>query len=731
MNFTDNKAFGELKNDFLNFPSDFRLSLFVNFPADCSADYIASVVKKCADEKIGLIIPGVAADDFQYLRPMNFIRIYGILLDCAEKYGIKVALNLEKNVEASVVRYFDDEEMNIRSRVILKREYYCVNKEKVEIPIGDEIISVVAVEERGELIDLRPFVDGGKLVWQVPLGNWRICRYFCAEDDEEDRVDILDYEKCYLYLDTVLELFRTSLARHIGKTLDTVYFSDICFSARNRRNWNEAYNSHFKALYGFDPAPYYPCLYDCSEESQKQYKSLLMACRAEMAASGIMKALSDTAKREGMRLLGSVTEPKISASAWILGDAMLLQAVAPCAKLEKSYMYGVNSIKIALGAALLCGSDTVACEAFGDYKKINEDIIYRETATAFARGANMMMAHLSPDFAGLGEYSLFVGRLQSVLRHGETVADVAMLYPIRTLQSRVSLYESAVPEGVFEYPETPDTTDYMSVINSIIAYSGRDVAVLHPDSFVQSLESGAYKVLVLPATEVISVKSMRTAAKFFDEGGKIIGTGVLPKRAAEPTLDGEDFGEEVRRLVHHIFGDGAVDENITGDFICNSNANGGKAYFLYSTSTGVDRCNFVPCKVIREALKSFGIAYDVYISDMPGLEYTSALNLNYPDYCSLGLPSEIRSGMMSYIHKKLGDIDIYYFSNATERDYDGYVSLKGSHSLEAWNVKSGDITPAVGVSEQINGEEYTKVGLKLGNGESVLLVSSGAMRGKQ
>lgn len=715
--------YSALKQNFLTIPSEFRLARFIDLPADCSSEAIQSLVSACAADKIGLIIPSITHEDFDYIRPMNYVRVYKLLLDYAENYDIKVALNLQVGIEESVVRYFDDDE-SIRSKVIMKREYYCTNEEDVKFPIGDEVLSVVAVEERGQIIDLRPFVTGSQLSWKAPMGNWRICRYFCA-DDEQDRVNLLDYDSCIRYLQAVLDLFRTALRDHIGKTLAVLKFSDICFSAINRRNWDECYNDLFMSIYGFDPAPFYPCLYDCSDNAQKRYKALLMDCRAKMLMGGMMKALADTARREDMALFGTIAEPKITAGSWIHGDSMLIQAVSPCAKLEKSYLYGANSLEIAQGAAEISGNETVACEAFQSYKRINSDIVYKETSTAFARGANMILAHLPDDFDGIRKYSEYVGRVQSVLRHGETVTDVAVLYPIYSLHSAVSLYESDVPEGHFEYPETPDVTDYMSVINSISSYSGRDLAVLHPESFEKSLSCGEYKVLVIPATEVISVKSMRAVAEFFDCGGKIICTGVLPKYSAEINEDGSDSTEEVKSLVNHVFGEGASDENITGDYIYNSNTEGGEAYFLYSTATGVDRCNLVPCSKILEALESFGITYDVYIQNMPRLECTGALNTNYPEYCLLGLSSGIRGGgMMSYIHKKNGDTDIYFFTNANDEDYNGFAYLKGEKKLEIWDAVNGILCSSETSFEEKQGQVYTKVRLKLNSGESILFVTA-------
>ncbi len=715
-----NSFLNTVKKKFAEISADSRLALFTEFSEDITESEIFKIVDKCAESNIGLIIPVVAGDSFDFIRPMNYLRIYGAILERAEKHGIKVALNLEKSIEASAVRYFDDDEdTSIRSKVILKREYFCTNEEEVKIPIGDEVISVVAIEENGELADLRPFVDEGELIWRTPKGNWRICRYFCLEDVENDSVNTLNYDACMTYLNAVIGLFKNSLGHHIGKTLNTLVFSDICFSARNRRNWDEGFDVHFKELYGFESAPIYPCLYECADDGQKRFKALLMDCRSRMLAGGIMKALSDAASANGMTLFGSLSEPNITSSSYVLGDAMMNMSLSPCAKLEKAYLYGVNSLEIAQGAADICGTPLVGCDAFGEYENTSDDIIYRETLTAFARGANMMAVHLSVEREGISEYSDFVARLQGVLRCGEAVSDVAVLYPVWALHSLVSLFESDIPHGYFEYPETADNIDYMSVINSISFYSGRDLSVLHPSVLRNALEGGDIKVLVLPATEVISIRSMREISDFYDKGGKIIATGLLPRRSVESGCDAE-----LKSLVLHVFGEMADDENITGDFIHNSNPMGGESYLLYSTGTGVDRCMLVPSAIILEALDSFGIAYDVYIENMPRMDCTGALNTSYPEYKQLGLSESVRGGgMMSYIHKKCEDFDVYYFTNANNLNYSGSIYLKGKHSLEKWDARSGEACQYKCEHTILCGCEYTKIDVSLGSGESILFVA--------
>ena len=688
---TSNLAYDILRSDFLNIPKHSRMGVYLNITATASNDEICAMVDKCADDCIGLIIPIISGGEFDYLRPLEYLRIYSALLQKASENGIKVALRLDESMEGSVVRYFDDEDESIRSRILMKREYYCSNEEQIKIHVDESVLSVVAVEEDGGIIDLRGFCVDGELTWKAPSGNWRISRYFCSEDYEQDRVNILNYDACVGYLQSIIDMFKISFPEYMGKTLCAISFSDICFFAQNRRNWDEKYNKLFSELYGYDPAPYYPCLYDCSNDSQRRHKAALMDCRARLLFGGFMRAAKDVAEKEGMILLGSLAEPKISASSWTVGDALLVQSNMPCAKLERSYLYGFNSIEIAAGAAEMGEKETVFCEAFENYSKLSDSIIYRETATAFARGVNFMLAHLDEKCTDIKAYSQYVGRLQSVLGKGKNVSDIAVLYPIYSLHSSVSLYESPVPAGAFEYPETPDITDYMSIINSISFYSGQDLTVLHPDMLRSYKDIEDFSVVVIPATPTISIRSIRIISEYFDKGGKVICTGVLPSKACEMPADfGDSLDDEVKKLSAHIFGEAVNSENIIGDYIRNTSDQGGEAYFIYSTITGVDRCNIVPSSIIADILLSFGIAYDVYMEHMPRMESTGALNTNYPEYCMLGLSSSIRGGgMLNYIHKRRDELDIYFFSNATDNGYNGDVYMFGEHTPRMWDIASG------------------------------------------
>ncbi len=729
-----NFTYEEIKNNFLSVSEDSRPGAYLRFSRAVTEEDIRRGVAYCAESRFGFIIP-VFDEEFEFIKPIALLGKYGILLDEAEKFGIKAALNLEHGIEGAAVRFFDDEPESIRSRVLQKREYFCSAEEEVNISLPEDFLSVVAVEEHGELLDLRQYADeDGELQWKAPRGNWRICRYMCIEDDEKDCLNYLSYNACRIYLEAVLELFKNTLGRHIGKTLSIISFSDIGFSARNRRNWDEGYNTAFKSRFGRDAEPIYPCLYDCFEDDTKKYKAMLMEVRADMLKNGIMKALYDVSKENGMTLFGSICEPKLSAPSAVIGDPILCESIFPCAKLERSYLYGMNSIKVAEASAFAANTNTVGCEAFEGYKIRGKKIFYRESGMAFSRGVNKIAVHLKPLTHGKstslisekedGSYSDYVSRICSVLECGKTLYDVGVLYPIETLHSSVSLYDTTVREGFFEYPEVPDTTDYMSVINCIESCAGRPVMLLHPSVLRKELESGACKVIVLPSVSVISLDSLRAVSEFFDRGGKVIATGALPHKAAEiPKDGGEKANDEVCALIHHIFGGNAFGEIIDKNYEYNKGEGGGEAYFLYHTFIGADRCSYVPGERIKRVFEALEIPYDLIVEGPPPTSCTGALNLNYPDYAFMGLSAKIKSsGMINYIHRKVKDADVYFIGTIdTVASADIYI--KGEKIPEIWDCETGNIIIPDNETVIRDGIAYTKISVNIESGDNFLIVA--------
>ncbi len=654
-------------------------------------------------------------------------RMYAILLRKAKAHGLKLAFHVEPLLERMAVRGECGREM--RARMLTRREYYLDQGQNVTLQLSSKGArqAVVAVDLMdAQMVDLRTMTDEtGCLRWDVPSGNWCIHEFLCVPD-LEPRVDYMSYEASRAALDAVWEMFSDIFAQYT-ETLAVLHMANVGFHAPNRRNWTPQFNARYAAMFGTDPAPLYPHLYEIEDADTPVVKAHLFACRAELLRQGIYRALADAAGAHGLRLICSANEPKLSAPSVISGDVVRNSAIAPCAVLDRAYMYGVNSLKISAAGADNYGEETVFCEMYRDYVRQDADILYRDAIHAFGCGANRLAAHLPLPLLQSGEgtdYAAFVARSSALLCGGDHQSDIALLYPVHSLHSAVSFYEKAASS--FEYPDPPVDTDYTVLLNTVAAYAGRDVTLLHPDvmsercvvkdgALVLCREDGAqmrFGVLVLPAARMLHPKVAKLVKEFYESGGKIIATGEsLPTRAF--STDGESADRYVRECMRTVFGEAALDPDIVVGRLHTQNERGGEAYWLYPGQTGADGCMMVDGAAVARALWGFALPFDVIIPAMPRFADTGALSNPYPEFATLGLHRGIPGGgMFRYLHKVRQGCDIYFFGNATDVDFSDEVLLRGVHKrLTLCDPHTGAVTPLPRETVCHHGEEYTKIRL--------------------
>ena len=680
---------------------------YFTLPAPDAAAFETAVneaISRCLSGGFGALIPQLPDNTALDGESLLLIKgMYARLLALAKENGLSVGFYLDPAFERAAIRALDElEDSSLRAKLLVCREYICNPRENVKRPIGEgTLLSAIALcEESSEIIDLRPFIEEDRIVWTAPAGNFVVRQYLCVEDTAREGANYLSYDASYRYIEMVFALFADVFAPYVGNTLSLLAYSGVGFLGTNRRSWDESFNTLFEERFGFDPSPYYACLFGYIGPGTTHLKAYFMTVRAAMLQNGIMKALYDFATAEGLIPFGSLSEPKLTGCSFSIGDTMLDNAYAPCALFDKAYMYGTNSVKIAAGAAYNFDHDHVNGELFRNYRLHEPEHLYKDAMNAFARGVNRTAMHLTPELCKDSTFGDFVARVQTMLRGGRHVADIAMLYPIYQLHSAVNLYDS--PTDGYEYPATQSTADYMTLINAISIYAGHDLTLLHPQTLETRCHSeGGYlyldnehnrekfRVLVLPAAELVSLSSMRAVKKFYDEGGKILATGVLPTKGFE--FDKKRQGDrEIKRLAKEIFGEDACNPFVMRDFCHNKNENGGEAIFLYFNSSAVDGTKMVRSSTVNEALNSFALPYDIYLPGMPRLECTGGLNSIYPEFRTVGLHRAIPGGgMLNHIHKKQEDGDIYYFSNTTSKEYNHHVLLRGAFAVEEWNPHDG------------------------------------------
>ena len=700
------------KRLFIDPDRDSRPIYYFTLPAlGSSPDHVAEALQKavaaCRRSGCGALIPQLPFGT--ELDGTALTEIKGMLatvLAEAKRCDLHVGFYLDPAFEHGIVHAMSEVgENGMRAKLLHCKEYTCTRNECVErrLSAGERLSLVAFSEDNGEIIDLRPFVSDNKLCWTPPTGNYVIREYLAIEDAERDGANYLSYEASMAYIRAAFSLFEEVFAPYLGSTLTILAYSGLGFNGRNRRSWDVSFNRVFEERFGLDPAPYYPALFGSIGEQTTRIKTYFMTVRAAMLQHGIFKALHDFANEQGLTLFGNMSEPKLTNCSFSMGDAMLGYSYSPCALFDKAYMYGTNSVKIVAGAAYNFDVDRVNGELFRNYTRHDKSRLRKDAMNAFARGVNYTGLHLTDELTVDSEVGDFVARVQTMLQGGRHVADIAMLYPIYHLHSQTGLYFS--PADGYEYPDTPWSADYMTLINSISIYAGHDLTVLHPEVLNTRChtEGGVlyldnernkeqFRVVVLPCTNVISLQNLRTLQEFYNQGGKILATGALPTVALEYSEDGSN-DREVRRIAQEIFGEDACNPMIMRHHCANSNDKGGEAIFLYFNASAVDGTGMTRSSTVNRALNTFELPFDVYLPGMPRLECTGGLNSNFPEFKTIGLERAIPGGgMLNHIHKHHEDHEVYYFSNTTSERYDNHVLLRGAFAVEEWNPHTGEIS---------------------------------------
>ncbi len=712
-----------------------------------SEEEVAKQVRLSAAAGVGGFIPlPIISDELSPEECTERFKIfYSRLLPASAKHGLPVAFTLAGCIEQTVVIAEDAVwEDAVRSRKLVRHTHYCNQGESVNWQIfPGKLLSVVAYnEDRSESIDLREYIVDDRVIYNCPRGNWRIVQYISLPDNDGNRPNILSRSSSDACIKAAYAIFADVLDGYMGTTVTHLYYSGLAFKAINRHDWSDDFNEVFEARYGFDPAPFYPYLFTAGSKDAPRFKALFSDCRARMLRDGYIAAAENFAKENGLSLIGTLSESKSTQCSPIMGDAMLNNTATPGAVLDRGYLYGINSVKLAAGAAFGRAKRDVFVELYKNYKENNFDIMMRDAAHAFARGANLPALHLpAPNAANHEQTSRllrFTAAMRTCLKGGRQVSDIAVIYPIYYLHSCVNMYSAEI-EG-FEYSDTPSDADYMSVINSICLCAGHDVTLLHPDVISRSAkpekdrlrlagmsDEGGFRVVVLPAQRVASLSCMRVLRDYFDAGGRIIATGILPTKAFEydPT-DPDKNDKEVKEISEHIFGKDALDPSVIKEYCTNTSPAGGRSFFLYFSKTGIDGVSMVNSLDLRRALSVFKIGFDVFAPQMPKYETTGALNASFNEYTRLGLFKHLPDGgMFNHIHKRIGDKDIYFFANTANRVSHTPIFIRGAHVPLCYDPETGAKWHEDYEYVSVYGIVYTKFDISMRPTTSLVVVTEG------
>ena len=268
-----------------------------------------------------------------------------------------------------------------------------------------------------------------------------------------------------------------------------------------------------------------------------------------------------------------------------------------------------------------------------------------------------------------------MSRLNYILqRKGRHVVDIAVYYPIETLQGEHYLDgKLGYYRGGVEIPKT----DYTEISTMLTDSLGCDFTYLHPEvldekcvvegdllKMSNEYNSEIYQVLILPGIKTISLNNLRKIEDFYRQGGKVIFTTRLPEKSVEQGMD-----QFVQAIVSRM--------------VINDSINKGKTCFIpYPTPENMKR-----------VLSLLDYNPDVF--------YESDIAL-------------------TYVHKELEDCSVFYFANLNDKDFHGKISFKSEMLPDLYDPHTGNIYhPKV---EYRNGRTFIHLDLKAA--KSIFILSS-------
>ncbi len=208
------------------------------------------------------------------------------------------------------------------------------------------------------------------------------------------------------------------------------------------------------------------------------------------------------------------------------------------------------------------------------------------------------------------------------------------------------------------------------------------------------MNSQSYAMLILPGQTVISLKALQRIKAYYDQGGVVMATSLLPSKASE--LTGNEKATlsnnlKVQEIIKEMFGIDSSKPMSEGVSATKTNKMKGKSVFIRKLDG----------KLLAETIGNLSISADVVFEGNPG-------------------PMSV-----SYIHKKKDNRDIYYFANSSDDTLETFAVVRGKIIPELWNPATGETTPIKEVVyTKKDGQESTRFPLKMKAVTSTFVVSA-------
>ncbi len=512
-----------------------------------------------------------------------------------------------------------------------------------------------AIIPRDKVVDLTARMKpDGSFTWDVPPGDWTILRIGHAYDGKviapasaEVRApesDKLDKSATDLHFSAMVKRLNTLVGKNGAGALVGTHIDSWEAGAQN---WTPTMRAEFQIRRGYDPVPFLPIMTGRVVGDLQTTERFLWDMRqtvSELMVENYVGEFQRLAHQNGLRFTfesyttggndldaaNFVDEPM--AEFWMKAG----ESMRPTPKSMSSAAH-VNGRSVIGAEAFTAGQNErwlwhpATLKALGDgalCDGVNRFVIHRYAAQRFTdRVPGIQMGPWGEHYERTNtwwEWSLpwhtYLARSQYLLRQGQPVADVLDLQPEEALHR----FQPLTLQG-YDYDAcSPDAFKRVSV---------RDGRFTFPTG-------GAYRLLLLPQFQTMTVPMLQHIRDYVRAGGAILGT---PPQATPGLTDYPNADAQLKQLTTELWGTGAPTAARTV----------GKGQVFSGIS-------------VEEALAKLGTV---------------------PDFAS--------DRTLRWIHRSMNGAEVYFVANGSNASVLANCSFRvAGKSPELWNPETGTTEPA-------------------------------------
>ncbi|NOT63737.1 MAG: hypothetical protein HOP19_26280 [Acidobacteria bacterium] len=567
-----------------------------------------------------------------------------------------------------------------------------------QAPDQSQILAVVAAQVEGSklnsdsLVVLTHQVINDKLSWEIPKGKWRIGVFrlqYTGQANSAQNLEPLNYcidhfnpQAMRNYVTYLGGHFTKKLGKYFGKTIHS-FFADGFEIAPlpGTLLWSNHLLAEFNRRKGYDLTRYLPALwqeagpitarvrYDVNEFLHQLSKEIYYGefsawCKANRLqarikaysplATELIEAAGLAHQREaaiGATRFETIAEPlKATASGARFYGRGIVSAEAVTSLRAERYRTTLEEMKRTTDAYLRDGVTQI----------YNHGWTYSEESEVSPERDLPWPNRIQPwapwfkHYRGLSDYT---GRCCWLLRQGQLVADVLIYSSQATAWSETAVYDytqQRSPSGDLPKLLVANGYDYDFVNDDLLQNPATTT-----DSGEIKINQHSYRILLLPKTAVIPLASLQRIESFALNGGVVIALDLLPRYAA---------GIKAATLLH----DARITQIVQKLF----NGRNSSVHFL-------------PEYKIIESTPSFQNEIRPLITPPQRKLLEILQEVKSPDF---SLPDNEQSNGLTFIHKRTGDMDIYFLTNLQPNKITTTVSVRTTgKTVELWDAMSGQI----------------------------------------